>query len=90
MFSLSKNESDPFPFCNPHQILLQFQDLKRGTVINFNDRVIGDLFMLCQFPFPVFFNDFPDFVHSFDYEHPSVPEVVFGTVPVPEQKRIIL
>ena len=47
MFSLSQNEPDPFPFCNPHQMLLQFQDLKRGTVIDLNDRVIGNLLMLC-------------------------------------------
>ena len=47
MFSLSQNEPDPFSFCNPHQVLLQLQDLKRGTVIDLNDGVIGDLFMLC-------------------------------------------
>ena len=46
--------------------------------------------MFCQLSFPVFFNNLPDFVHSFDHEHPGIPEVVFGTVPVLEQKRIIL
>ena len=77
-------------YTSPHQVLLQFQDLKRGTMIDLKDGVIGDLLMFCQLSFPVFFNDLPDFVHSFDHKHPGIPEVVFGTIPVFEQKRIIL
>ena len=90
MLSFPVSESDPFSFRNPHQVLLQPQDLQRGAMINLNDGVIGDLLMFCQLSFPVFFNNLPDFVHSFDHEHPGIPEVVFGTVPVLEQKRIIL
>ena len=80
-FSFPINEPDPFPFRNPHQVLLQLQDLKRGAVVDLNDGVIGDLLMLCQFPFPVFFDDLPDFVHFFDHEHVGIPEIVFGPYP---------
>lgn len=59
-------------------------------MINLNDGVIGDLLMFCQLSFPVFFNNLPDFGHSFDYKHPGISEVVLGTVSVLEQKRIIL
>ena len=90
MLSFPVNESDPFSFRNPHQVLLQFQDLKRGTMIDLKDGVIGDLLMFCQLSFPVFFNDPPDFVHSFDHKHPGIPEIVFGAISVLEQKRIIL
>ena len=90
MLSFPINEPNPFSFGYPYQVLLQLQDLKRGAMLNLNDGVIGDLLMFCKFPVPVFFDDLPDFIHSFDYEHPSVPEVVFGAIPVLEQKRIIL
>ena len=52
-------------YCDLFQVFLQFQNLKRGTVIDLYDRIIGNLLMLCQFPFPVFFDDLPDFVHHF-------------------------
>ena len=55
-----------------------------------NDGVIEDLLMFCQLSFPVFFNNFSDFGYPFDHKHPGIPEVVFGTVPVIGQKRIIL
>ena len=90
MLSFPVNEFDPFSLCNPHQVLLQFQDLKRGTMIDLKDGVIGDLLMFCQFSFPVFLNNLPDFVHSFDHKHMGIPKVVSGTVPVLRQKRIIL
>ena len=46
--------------------------------------------MFCQFPFPVFFNDFTDFVHSFNHKHPGISEIVFGAISVFKQKCIIL
>ena len=60
------------------------------THLDVYKRQIGDLLMFCQLSFPVFFNDPPDFVHSFDHKHPGIPEIVFGAIPVLEQKRIIL
>ena len=90
MFPLPDSEPDPFPFCNPYQVLLQLQDLKRGAVINLNNRIIGNLFMLCQLPFPVFFNYFPDFVHSFNHKHPGIPKIVFGAIPIFKQEGIVL
>ena len=74
--SFPVNESDPFSFRNPHQVLLQLQDLKRGAVIHFNDGVIGDLLMFCQLTFPVFFNHLPDFGHSFDHKHLRIPDII--------------
>ena len=90
MLTFPINESDVFSLCDLHQVLLQFPDLKRRTVINLNDGVIGDLLMFCQFPFPVFFNDFTDFVHSFNHKHPGISEIVFGAISVFKQKCIIL
>ena len=90
MFPLPVNKSDPLSLRNPHQVPLQLQELQWGTVVNLKNSVIGDFLMFCQLSFPVFFNNLPDFVHSFDHKHPGIPEVVFGTVPVLEQKRIIL
>ena len=46
--------------------------------------------MLCQFSFPVFFDDLPDFIHSFDHEHVGVPKIVFGTMSILKQKSIVL
>ena len=46
--------------------------------------------MFCHLPFPVFFNDFPYFVHSFHHKHPGIPKVVFGAIPVFKQKGIVL
>ena len=90
MLTFPINESDVFSLCDLHQVLLQFPDLKRRTVINLNDGVIGDFLMFCQFPFPVFFNDFTDFVHSFNHKHPGISEIVFGAISVFKQKCIIL
>ena len=90
MLSFPINEPNPFSFGYPYQVLLQLQDLKRGAMINLNDGVIGDLLMFCKFPVPVFFDDLPDFIHSFNHKHPGIPQVVFGPIPVLVQKRIIL
>ena len=84
MRPLPERKPDSFPFCNPHQILLQFQDLKRRTVVNLNDRMIGNLFTLCQFPFPVFFDNLPDFVHSFNHKHMGISQIIFGAIPILE------
>ena len=53
MLSSSENGSDPFPFCDTDQALLQFQNLKSGTVINLDLGIAGELFMLFYLPFPV-------------------------------------
>ncbi len=90
MFPFSENKSDPFLLRNPHQVFLQFQDLKGRTVIDLNDGVIGDLFMLCQLPLPVFFYGLPDFVHSFNHEHMGIPEIVFRPISILRQECIVL
>ena len=46
--------------------------------------------MLCQLPFPVFFDDLSDFIHSFNHEHMGIPKIIFGAVPILKQKSIIL
>ena len=46
--------------------------------------------MLCQLPFPVFFDDLSDFIHSFNHEHMGIPKIIFGAVPILKQKGIIL
>ena len=46
--------------------------------------------MLCQLPLPVFFDDLPDFVHSFDYEHMGIPEIVFRPVSILQQECVVL
>ena len=90
MLPFPVNESDPFSLRNLHQVLLQLQDFKRGTVVDLNDGVIGDFLMFCQLPFPVFFNDPADFVHPFNHEHMGVPEIVFGAIPILMQEGIVL
>ena len=59
-------------------------------MIDLNDRIIGDLLMPCQLPFPIFPDDLSNFNHSFDHEHMSIPKIVSGTIPILKQKRIIL
>ena len=46
--------------------------------------------MLCQFPLPVFFDNFPDFVHPLDHEHMGIPKIVFGAIAVLKQEGIVL
>ncbi len=90
MLPFPVNESDPFSLRDPRQVLLQFQDLKRGTVVDLKDRVIGDFLMFCHLSFPVFLNNLPDFVHSFDHEHMGFSQIVFGAIRMLRQKGIIL
>ena len=45
--------------------------------------------MFCEFPTPVFLNDFTDLFHSIDDEHMGVSQVVFLTVSVLGQNGII-
>ena len=59
-------------------------------MIDLNEGVIGDLFMLCQFPFPIFFDDLPDFVHSFNHEHMGIPEIVFRPISILQQECVVL
>ena len=89
MLPFSENKSDPFPFCNLYQVFLQFQDLKRGTVIDLNLGIAGKLIMLCYLSFSVFFDDLPDFVHSLDHKHMGIPQTVFGAIAILIQERII-
>lgn len=89
VFPFSGNEYDPFSFCDPHQIPLQVQDLQRGTVIDLNDGIIRDLLMLCDLPFPVFFDDLPDFLHPFDHEHMGIPQIISGSISILMQECII-
>ena len=45
--------------------------------------------MLCQFPPPVFFHHFPDPFHSLDHEHPGLSKIVFGSISILIQKRVV-
>ena len=81
MFPFSGNEYNPLSFRDSHQVPLQVQDLQRGTVIDLKDGIVGDLFMLCDLPFHVFFDDLPDFVHPLNYEHIGIPRSYLGPYP---------
>ena len=89
LFPFPVNETDPFLSRNPKQVLLQLQDLKRGTAVDLNDRMIGNLLMLCQLPLSVFFNNLPDFIHSFNHKHMGFPKIIFGAIAIFKQKRIV-
>ena len=87
--SLSVNKTDPFPFSDRFQVFLQLQDLKRGTAVDFDHGIIGNLLVLCQLPFPVLLDHTPDFVHAFHHKHPGIPKIVFRSIPVFMQKCIV-
>ena len=65
------------------------QDFKRGTAVDLYDRMIGDFFMLCQLPFPVFFYNLPDLVYPFDHKHMGIPKIVFRAISVLHKKGIV-
>ena len=62
------------------QIFLEFQDLQRRTAIDLDDCMIRQLFMFCQFSFPVLFNDGSYFVHPFDHKHMCMGNIIFHTI----------
>lgn len=43
----------------------------------------------CQLSFPVFFNDLPDFGHSFDHKHMGIPRSIFRAIPKKETARMV-
>ena len=45
--------------------------------------------MLCDLPFPVFFDDLPDFVHPLDHEHMGIPQIISGAISILMQECII-
>ena len=47
------NKPYPLSLCDLCQISLQFQDLKRRAIIDLQYRVIGNLLVFGQFPFPI-------------------------------------
>lgn len=57
------NKPYPLSLCDLCQISLQFQDLKWRAIIDLQYRVIGNLLVFGQFPFPVFL----------DHKHPGFP-----------------
>ncbi len=79
-----------FLLCDLKQIFLEFQNLQRRTIVNFDDCIIGQLFMLCQFLFPVLFNDIPYFLHSFEHKHMSMGNIVFDAIFIFIDQNIIL
>ena len=88
--SLPENKLNPFSLCNPHQVLLQFPDFKRGTMIDLDYGIIRDLLMLCQFPLPVLLDDLPDFVHPLNHKHMCIPKVIFRAIPIVQQESVVL
>ena len=77
LFSSAVNKEDPLPFCDPQQVPPEPCHLKRGAVVDLNDRIIGRLLIFCQLQFPVFFDDAPDLFHTLYDKHFCVPKVYF-------------
>ena len=88
-FPLSVNESDPFADCDHREIVLKFPYLKRRTVIDLYNTVIGELFMFYKLSFSVLFDHFPDLVHSFDHKHLCISQPILCPIIIFLQKSII-
>ena len=84
------NKPYPLSLCDLCQISLQFQDLKWRAIIDLQYRVIGNLLVFGQFPFPVFRDHTPDFLHAFYDKHPGIAKVVFRSVSILPQEGIVL
>ena len=88
-FPLSVNESDPFADCDHREIVLKFPYLKRRTVIDLYNTVIGELFMFYKLSFSVLFDHFPDLVQSFDHKHLCISQPILCPIIIFLQKSII-
>ena len=80
---------NPLPYRYLQQVLLEFQDLKGRTVVNFYDRIIRYLFMFCQLTSPVFFNHFPNLVHAFDHKHLCISKIILCSIAIFKQERVV-
>ena len=82
------NKPYPLSLCDLCQISLQFQDLKWRAIIDLQYRVIGNLLVFGQFPFPVFLNHTTDFFHSLITNIRASPRSYFGPYPFSRRKAL--